>query len=139
MDRGGGLAGDAGAGLTPREGRKFGLTVGAAFVVLAAIGAWRGHVVLPVVLAAVGLVLGVAGLAIPGRLGPVHRAWMRGAHAISKVTTPLFLGLMYLLVMTPAGLVMRALGRNPLRHGESGGGYWIRREVGQESDLDRQF
>jgi hypothetical protein len=96
-------------------------------------------VIVPGVLVTLGLLLAVAGAAIPGHLGPVYRVWMRGAHAISKVTTPLFLSIMYLLVLTPAGLLMRGLGRNPLRHAESGGGYWIMRDSGQSTDLDRQF
>lgn len=133
------MAVDARAGLTRREGRKFGLTVGAAFGVLAAIGFWRGHVIVPVALIVPGLLLVLAGAAIPGHLGPVYRTWMRGAHVISKVTTPLFLGIVYLLVLTPAGLLMRVLGRNPLRHERSGSGYWIMREPGQRTDLDRQF
>ena len=129
----------AGTRLTPREGRKFGLTVGAAFGVLAVIGFWRGHLIVPGALATLGALLALAGAAIPGRLGPVHHAWMRGAHAISKVTTPLFLSIVYLVVLTPSGLVMRALGRQPLRHAESKGGYWVEREPGQSSNLDRQF
>ena len=129
----------AGTRLTPREGRKFGLTVGAAFGVLAVIGFWRGHLIVPGALATLGALLALAGAAIPGRLGPVHHVWMRGAHAISKVTTPLFLSIVYLVVLTPSGLVMRALGRQPLRHAESRSGYWVEREPGQSSNLDRQF
>jgi hypothetical protein len=125
--------------LTPLEGRKFGLSVGAAFAVLAAIGVWRGHLVVPVVLGVLGLVLVLAGLTIPGHLGPVHDLWMRGARAISKITTPLFLSIVYLVVLTPTGLVMRLLGRDPLRHERSGKGYWILREPGESSSLDRQF
>jgi len=133
------LAVEARTRLTPREGRKFGLTVGAAFCVLAVIGFWRGHLVVPGALATLGALLALAGAAIPGHLGPVYHVWMRGARAISKVTTPLFLSIVYLVVMTPSGLVMRALGRQPLRHVESKGGYWIERELGQSSNLDRQF
>ena len=106
---------------------------------LAAIGWWRGHAVLPAALMSVGGLLALSGLAIPGRLGPVYRTWMRGAHAISKVTTPLFLSIVYLLVLTPAGLVMRLLGRNPLRHKMSDDGYWVPRDSEHESSLDRQF
>lgn len=133
------MAIDARARLTPHEGRRFGFTVGTAFGVLAAIGLWRGHLVVPGALAAVGGCLVLAALAIPGRLGPVYRLWMRGAHAISRVTTPVFLGIVYLLVLTPAGILMRLLGRNPLRHRESETGYWIVREPGQTGDLERQF
>jgi len=133
------LAIDAGTGLTPTEGRRFGLTVGAALVVLAAIGLWRGHMVAPAVLGALGASLAIAGFAIPGRLGPVHAGWMRMAHAISRVTTPLFLGILYLVVLTPAGLLMRLLGRDPLRHAASKTGYWIVRAPGDRGNLDRQF
>lgn len=133
------MAVDSGTRLTPREGRKFGLTVGAAFIVLAAIGLWRGHLIVPVGLGTLGAALGLAGLAIPGHLGPVHDLWMRGAHAISKVTTPIFMSIVYLVVITPTGLVMRLLGRDPLRHERSGKGYWILREPGESSSLDRQF
>lgn len=133
------MAFDAGARLTPVEGRRFGLTVGAAFAVLAAIGLWRGHQIVPGILGMLGMLLVLAGLAIPGRLGPVYDIWMRGAHAISKVTTPLFLSIVYLLVLTPSGLLMRLLGRDPLRHSESNKGYWIVRDPGERSNLDRQF
>ena len=139
MERGGRLAVDARAGLTPREGRRFGFTVGTAFGLLAVIGLWRGHLLVPGALAAAGGCLVLAALAIPGRLGPVYRAWMRGAHAISRVTTPIFLGIVYLLVLTPAGILMRLLGRNPLRHDESETGYWIVRELGESGNLERQF
>ena len=125
--------------MTPSEGRRFGFTVGTAFGLLAVIGLWRGHLVVPGVLAAAGGCLVLAALAIPGRLGPVYRIWMGGAHAISRVTTPIFLGIVYLLVLTPAGLLMRLLGRNPLRHEESETGYWKVRDPGQRSSLDRQF
>jgi len=133
------LAVDARTRLTPHEGRRFGLTVGTALCVLAAIGLWRGHAVVPGVLAGLGVGLVLAALAVPGRLGPVYHAWMSGAQVISKVTTPLFLGIVYLLVLTPAGLLMRLLGRNPLRHEESKTGYWKVRDPGQSSSLDRQF
>lgn len=133
------MAVEAGARLTPLEGRKFGLSVGAAFTVLAAIGLWRGHLVVPLILGILGAGLMLAGLAIPGYLGPVHELWMRGARAISKVTTPVFLSIVYLVVLTPTGLVMRLLGRDPLRHERSGKGYWILREPGESSSLDRQF
>jgi hypothetical protein len=86
-----------------------------------------------------GSALALLGLAIPGRLGPVYRVWMRGAHAISRVTTPLFLGIVYLLVITPSGLLMRLLGRNPMRHKLTDDGYWIRRDSEKTGDLDRQF
>jgi len=129
------------ARLTPREGRRFGLTVGGAFLVLAAIGWWRGGGIATNVFATLGGVLGVAGLAIPTHLGPVERAWMGLAHAISKITTPIVMGIMYLVVLTPIGLLRRNLGGNPLTHGLEHDGYWKSRPAGkrQSASLERQF
>ena len=127
------------AGLTPAEGRKFGLSVGIAFLVIASISWWRGHEIPPLVLGGLGAVLILAGLAIPGRLGPVHHAWMAMAHAISRVTTPIFMGIVFFLVLTPAGVIRRLVGRNPLHQRRTETGYWITREGSGRGDISRQF
>ena len=122
---------------TAAEGRKFGLTVGAAFLVLAAVAQWRGHATSPVVLAVLGGALLVGGLLLPAHLGPVYRAWMGMAKAISKVTTPIFMGVVYFLVLTPTGLIMRAFGKDPLKSNQGSSG-WVKKGSTQ-SDLTRQF
>lgn len=135
------MAGRVPARLTAAEGRRFGLTVGGAFLVFAAIGWWRGGGVFTNVFAAVGGALAAAGLVVPTHLGPVERAWMGLAHAISKVTTPIVMGIMYLLVLTPIGILRRTLGGNPLDHPVTAGGYWKARPEGKRrsSSLERQF
>lgn len=127
-------------GLTPGEGRKFAFTVGAAFLVLAGVLFWRGHDVVASVPAVLGGSLLLAGLAVPGRLGPVLRAWMGLAHAISRVTTPIFLGIVFYGVLTPTGFLRRAFGGNPVRHVARDGSYWAPRPAERRrSDLHRQF
>lgn len=83
-----------------------------------------------------GLLL-LAGLAIPGSLGPLYRAWMGLALLLSKVTTPIFMGVIYFLVITPMGLFMRMIGRSPLPKG----GKWHSRLAGPPDPLrmERQF
>jgi len=125
--------------LTAREGRRFAFTVGTAFLVLGALSAWRGHVVPPWILSALGGALLLAGLLIPGRLSLVHHWWMALGKAISKVTSPIVLGAMYFLVLTPFGIVMRAFGRNPLRHRARDGGFWVHVPSDGRSDLESQF
>lgn len=110
--------------LSVREGRKFALTVGGAFLALALIAALRVHTRVAITLGALGGVLILLGLTIPTHLGPVQSAWMRGAHLISKVTTPIVMGLMYFLVITPVGLLRRAFGANSLRHTAKEESYW---------------
>jgi hypothetical protein len=123
--------------LSAREGRKFALTVGTAFLALAAIAWWRGREIPVALLGAVGAILWVAGLLVPSWLGGLHRAWMGLAHAISRVTTPVFLGVVYFAVMMPIGIVMRAVGRNPIRHHPREGSYWARPDG--RGNLTNQF
>lgn len=124
--------------MTPGEGRKFALTVGGAFIALAGLMVWRGHLRLAVVAGALGVLLVLAGLVIPARLGPVYRAWMKLAELISRVTTPVFMGVMYYLVIAPSGFLMRTFGSNPIRRAQDSPSYWVRREK-RRSDLTRQF
>jgi hypothetical protein len=126
------------ARLSPKEGRKFGFTVGIAFLVLTAISWWRGHEIAPYVLGGAGALLVLAGALVPGRLGPIQRGWMGLAHAISKVTTPIFLGIVYFVIIMPVGLLMRLMGRNPIRHAPKDGGYWAARGQARGS-LTNQF
>ena len=127
------------ARLTPAEGRKFGYTVGAAFAVLAAITWWRGHELFMQIFGTLAAMLVLAGALIPGRLGPVFKAWMGFAHAISRVTTPIFLAIVFFLVIGPIGIVMRLIGRNPLRHGRGGAGsFWVTRSSNRGT-MSNQF
>jgi hypothetical protein len=134
------MASRTGNPFTAAQGRRFGFTVGAAFLVFAGIAWWRGHPTMTNVLASLGGVLVLAGLAIPAQLGPVERAWMGLAHLISKVTTPIVMGAMYLLVFTPIGVARRFFGGNPMVHEAQGASYWKPRPEGRRAgSLTRQY
>lgn len=126
------------ARLTAAQGRRFGVTVGGAFLAFTAIAWWRGHSNTANMLGALGLVLTVAGVAIPTHLGPVERAWMALAQAMSKVTTPVVMAIMYLGAITPVGMVRRVLGGNPLVHAPQADSFWKARRTGR-SNMRRQF
>jgi hypothetical protein len=124
---------------TPRDLRRFALTVGGAFALLGALLLLRTRAVGWAALA-IGTVLAAAGVVAPRRLGPVQRGWMRVALAISRVTTPIFMGIVYFLVLTPTGLVMRLVGRRPLARPRDATTFWVDRPPGERgSDLGRQF
>jgi hypothetical protein len=112
--------------------------VGAAFAVLAGVFIWRSHPLVAAVLGAVAALLILGGIAIPGRLGPVYRVWMGFALALSKVTTPIVMGVLYFVVLTPTGILRRYLGGNPVRRPPAEPTYWVSRER-TRSDLTRQF
>lgn len=126
--------------LSARQGRSFGLTVGGAFLVLTGLFLWRDKDILMPIAGSLGAFFILGGLLFPTRMGPVERAWMRLAHLISKVTTPVFLGVLYLVVFMPVGAVMRLLGKNPMERRISGDGYWVARaQTDRRSNLQRQF
>lgn len=124
---------------TAKELRQFGLLVGAAFSVLAAITWWRHRppvVVVPLTVLGLGLIL--FGIAAPLRLALVHKWWMAFAAALSKVTTPIFMGVIYFAVLTPIGLLMRLFGRNSMER-KGGSGWRVRAADDRRSVLARQF
>jgi hypothetical protein len=128
------------ARLTPAEGRKFGLVVGGAFLLLALLLWRRTHVTGATVAGAAGAALFLGGLAVPGQLGPVYRVWMGLAKAISKVTTPIVMSIIFFLVFTPAGFLVRLFGHRPLTHPRGAGTYWHSRPEGsRRGAMDHQF
>ncbi|MEW6687574.1 MAG: SxtJ family membrane protein [Pseudomonadota bacterium] len=46
---------------------------------------------------------------------PLYALWMRLAHVLAWVNTRVLLFLVFLLVILPTALVLKALGRDPLR------------------------
>lgn len=94
--------------------RSFGF-VFAAFFLLLALAPLRRHQ--PVRLWGLGLavVFLVLALLLPASLKPLNRAWMLLGRLLGKVTTPIVTGALFYLIFTPAGIVMRLLGKDPLR------------------------
>lgn len=132
------MASRTNAPYTAGQGRRFGFTVGLAFAVFAGLAWWRDHPTTTMILAGLAGVLIVSAMAVPAYLGPVERKWMAFAHLISKVTTPIVMGAMYLGVLLPTGVLRRTFGGNPMHHAAGDGSYWKKRER-RASDLTRQY
>ena len=109
------------------KGRRFALTLAGAFAVLSVIAYLRHRSVTFDVLGVLAVLMGLAGVVMPSKLEPVERGWMALAHALSKVTTPIFMGIVYFVVLTPIALVRRLAGGNPMTHKIRDDTYWISR------------
>ena len=84
----------------------------------------------------------VAALVRPAVLAPVHQAWMGFAHLLGWVNTRLVLGLVFFLLVTPLGLLLRATGWDPMRRRlePDASTYRIPRDrAPAPSDLERPF
>jgi ABC-type uncharacterized transport system permease subunit len=86
-----------------------------------------------------GAVIALVYYAVPGVRRPMFVGWMYAAHPVGLIVSHLLLGLVYFGVVTPIGLLMRALGHDPMtrRFDRSASTYWTRRE--QVSDVRRYF
>jgi cytochrome c oxidase subunit IV len=85
----------------------------------------------------------VLALFTPKVLGPLNLAWTKLGMLLHRIVSPVFLGLLFYMVVTPTGLLMRLLGNDPLRlrRDESLTSYWIdRKPPGPEAgSLNNQF
>ena len=99
----------------PRELRQFGITTGTIVVVLfAGLFPWLLARPIPLWPLVLGGVLVVWGLLLPGSLGPVYRGWMRFGLVMGKITTPVLMTLIFVLVILPLALVLRLLKKAPM-------------------------
>jgi hypothetical protein len=127
------------ARLTKAEGRRFAWTLAIAFAVIAVVAFWRGRERVALVLAIVAGLFFVAGAVVPTLLGPVEKAWMSLAHAISRVTTPVFMAVVYFLILTPTGLVRRVVAGRGLSPDRSKSTFWIDRPKIERDALRRRM
>jgi len=121
---------------TKHSGRVFAFTLMAGFIFVALVGAWKDLATLARAGQLLAVVSFLAGVLIPGRLEPVRRAWMALGEAIGRVTTPVMMAIVYFLVLTPTGLIRRALVKRPRPLSS----YWHPRPpLPPKSRLERQF
>lgn len=121
--------------------RSFGLTFAGVFAVLGVISLWRGRERGIWELGLAIALLAVATFA-PGSLGSLNRAWAWIGHGLNRLVSPLLIIVLFYGVVTPAGLAMRAVGKDPLRlrRDPQSSSYWIDCRAGSKSsDMRRQF
>ncbi len=79
---------------------------------------------------AVALIFAALAIARPSALAPLNRLWTRFGLMLNRIVSPLVMGLLFYLIITPFALIMRAVGKDPLRLEFDPGAesYWIERE-----------
>jgi len=66
----------------------------------------------------------------PQLLSPLNKIWFRFGLLVNRVVNPLVMGLIFFFVVSPIGIIMRILGKTPLKKGfdRNAKSYWIHRE-----------
>tara|TARA_Y100000589_G_scaffold315375_1_gene338859 strand:+ start:720 stop:1103 length:384 start_codon:yes stop_codon:yes gene_type:complete len=89
-----------------------------------------------VIISIIFLVLGLLKSKI---LTPLNKLWFKFGILLGKVISPLIMGIIFFLVVTPIGLIMRLLGKDllNLKYSDTKS-YWIEKS-GQKSKMKNQF
>ena len=98
---------------TVKELRKFGFAFTGGLTLLGSLLLWRGKAPGPYVLGAAAVVLTLALLA-PAALRPLEKTLATIFRWVTAALTYVILVVTYYLVVTPMGIIMRLLGKDPL-------------------------
>ena len=119
--------------------RSFGLLF---FIVFLAISLWplksQGDLRLwAFILSLIFLVLGVLNSKF---LNPLNKLWYKFGIFLGSIVSPIVMGAVFFIVVTPTGLIMRFLGKDVLRINKNKpvSTYWINREK-QKETMKKQF
>ncbi len=92
---------------------------------------------------AIAAMFTLAALIKPTLLSRMNRLWMKFGILLGKVVSPIALGILFYLVITPTGVMMRLTGKDPLRlkFDPAADSYWIPREPPgpQPGSMNNQF
>lgn len=96
--------------------RKFGILFTVVFALLTAYMAWKAWALVGIAVCAVlAAGFGVVTLVKPSVLAPLNRAWFALGVLMGRIISPIVLGAMYFLLITPVALIARWFGRDELR------------------------
>lgn len=109
--------------------RNFGFLFAGVFALLSAYAAYQGSAPSKVYgWLIAGVVVGLIAVAAPNLLTPFNKAWMKLGDLMGKVVSPLVLGVIFFVLITPIALIGRLLGRDELRLKKANvNSYWIDR------------
>ena len=122
--------------------RSFGIVFAVVFAIVGVWPLWDGGS--PATWAfGTGAVFLILALGRPGTLAPLNRLWHLVGLGLSKVVNPVVMGFLFFVTITPMALIMRLMGKDPLRlrFDSEAESYWIERTPrGPDPEtMNRQF
>ncbi len=118
----------AGLELQLPSNRVFGWFFAAVFTNLTAYAYWKGWSTATYMAASVAILFAIATLLSQKLLAPLNQLWYRLGMLLGKIISPIVLGLIFFVLITPISLVTRLFGRDELKiKKRSVGSYWVDR------------
>ncbi|PCK08158.1 MAG: hypothetical protein COA42_10575 [Alteromonadaceae bacterium] len=121
--------------------RSFGWVFAAVFAIIAGLAYYKSGKILYWSVG-VAVVLGVITLIKPSLFKPFNFVWFKFGMLLGHIIAPLVMMLIFFLVVTPIGLLMRLFGKDPLRLKRKAdqNTYWITRPPeSSDSSMKNQF
>ena len=118
--------------------RSFGIVFFIVFILIALYPLLNGQEIRfwALIISAVFLILGLLKSKL---LTPLNKLWFRFGIFLGKIISPIIMGLIFFLVVTPIGLIMRLLGKDVLNlKYNKEKSYWIEKD-GPKSKMKNQF
>lgn len=128
--------------MSKKDLRKFGLTTGIVIALLFGFFfPWVLDKAYPASPWIISAVLILWALIAPSTLGPIYKVWMKIGHALGWVNSRIILGIMFYLIITPVGVFMRLIGKNPLKLkiDKSATTYRVKSEASGKSRIEKPF
>ena len=122
--------------------RKFGITIGVILLIIAGFLFWKEKESFQILLT-FGVTLCILGIVIPFILKPIYWVWMIFATILGWIMTRVILSLLFYIIFTPIGLILRFFGKQflELRWDKSKESYWNYRtnEHLKKENYEKQF
>ena len=116
--------------------------VGTVLLIIAGLLFWKEKESFQLFLA-IGIVLFVAGIAIPFTLRPIFWVWMTFATILGWFMTRVILSLLFYVILTPIGLIARSFGKQflDLKWNKTDATYWNyhSESIFKKENYEKQF
>ena len=119
--------------------RNFGLVF---FIVFLILGLWpiKNEEEIRIWLVIISLIFLILGMVKSKLLTPLNHLWFKFGIILGAIVAPIVMGVVFFLVVTPIGIVMKLIGKDLLnkKHNKKKETYWIKRKTSPGS-MKRQF
>ena len=110
--------------------RSFGIVFAAVFLIIALWPLKNGYSILitPLTISLIFLFLGLINSKF---LNPLNKLWFKFGLVLGAIIAPIVMCIIYFLVVTPIGLIMKIMGKDllNLKYNKSKKTYWIKRNI----------
>ena len=121
--------------------KKFGYFFSGVFLIVSIYFFYKKHLFFSYIFIAITLFFFIITLINAKLLLPLNKLWMRFGFLLSRIISPIILGIIFFGLLTPYGLIMSMFGRDELRLKKNKSkSYWIdRNEDSPQTNFKQQF